>query len=325
MQCNLIILMGMPRSGTSWLGKIFDSHPDTLYRHEPDSSQHIGGVPMFADIALTDQYRDAITDVVDRLRGAWRSNVAATLPVFPKSYYAYPQLALRKFSILATKIGARVLGELPVPEVVDLWRVSQLLPVWKSIESVGRLGVLCRSLPASRAILIIRHPCGYVASVLRGEAKGKFASSTPSDQDFGVYAKMMEIPQARSHGLTLDGIRRMQPVERLAWRWVLFNEKAMNDVAGLSNCSSVSYEDLCRDPITQAGKLFAFSGLKWNEQTETFIRQSTASNNASYYSIFKDPQKSANQWKTDLTAGDIERVLAVIRDTAPGRLYAGRH
>lgn len=324
MHRNLIILMGMPRSGTSWLGKIFDSHPDTLYRHEPDSAQWITGVPMFADVGQTDRYRDTIAAVVDKLPGAWRSNVAATLPVFPKSYYAHRQLLLRKFSITVTKLGAKILGELPVPEMIDLRQVPQLLPVWKSIESVGRLGVLCRSLPASRAVLILRHPCGYVASVLRGESKRKFNSRTASDADFGVYAMMMEIPQAKAHGLTLDGVKRMHPVERLAWRWVLFNEKAMDDVAGLSNCSYVCYEDLCKDPITQTERLFDYSGLHWNEQTEVFLHQSTASDNASYYSIFKDPLKSANKWKNELATADIERVLAVIRDTEPGRLYSDR-
>jgi hypothetical protein len=287
--------------------------------------QRIGGLPMFADIAHTDQYRDIVNEFVDRLRGTWRSKVAATLPVFPKSYYSYPQLALRKFSILATKVGARVFGEMSVPEVVDLRRVPQLLPVWKSIESVGRLGVLCRILPESRAVLILRHPCGYVASVLRGEATGKFESRTPSHEDFGVYAKMMELPQAKAHGLTLDRIRGMEPIERLAWRWVLFNEKAMDDVAGQSNCSYICYEDLCRDPIPQASKLFEFSGLDWNQQTEAFIHHSTGSNNNSYYSLFKDPQKSANKWKTELSSSDIERVLAVIEDTEPGRLYANRN
>ena len=31
-----ILIVGAPRSGTTWLAKIFDSHPATLYRHEPD-------------------------------------------------------------------------------------------------------------------------------------------------------------------------------------------------------------------------------------------------------------------------------------------------
>ena len=34
-----ILLFGAPRSGTSWLGRILDSHPDTLMRHEPDRSE----------------------------------------------------------------------------------------------------------------------------------------------------------------------------------------------------------------------------------------------------------------------------------------------
>ncbi len=99
--------------------------------------------------------------------------VTATLPVFPKSYCADPQLLLRRFSVLVSKVGARMFGELPVPEVVDCRKVPQLVLVWKSIESVGRLGVLCRSIPACRAVLILRHPCGYAASVLRGESKQK--------------------------------------------------------------------------------------------------------------------------------------------------------
>src|ERR1700757_2925244 len=33
-----ILILGSPRSGTSWLAKIVDSHPDVLFRHEPDEA-----------------------------------------------------------------------------------------------------------------------------------------------------------------------------------------------------------------------------------------------------------------------------------------------
>jgi hypothetical protein len=32
---KVIIIAGAPRSGTSWLSQIFDSSPDTIYRHQP--------------------------------------------------------------------------------------------------------------------------------------------------------------------------------------------------------------------------------------------------------------------------------------------------
>ena len=46
---RVTLVFGLPRSGTTWLGKIFDSHPMTLYRHEPDSVERISGVPLLPD------------------------------------------------------------------------------------------------------------------------------------------------------------------------------------------------------------------------------------------------------------------------------------
>ncbi len=45
---KLLLLFRMSRSGTTWLGKILDSHPDVLYIHEPDSEIKIKSVPLFA-------------------------------------------------------------------------------------------------------------------------------------------------------------------------------------------------------------------------------------------------------------------------------------
>jgi Sulfotransferase family len=54
---GLILVLGAPRSGTTWLGKIFDSHPDVLYRHEPESPRTrcgAGGCRVAVDLPAGD-------------------------------------------------------------------------------------------------------------------------------------------------------------------------------------------------------------------------------------------------------------------------------
>ena len=43
-------LIGLPRSGTTWIAKIFDSHPDVLYYHEPDYIDRIPCVPYVTEL-----------------------------------------------------------------------------------------------------------------------------------------------------------------------------------------------------------------------------------------------------------------------------------
>lgn len=42
---RIVLILGAPRSGTSWLAKMFDSHPDVLYRHEPDTVRRAEDLP----------------------------------------------------------------------------------------------------------------------------------------------------------------------------------------------------------------------------------------------------------------------------------------
>lgn len=222
---------------------------------------------------------------------------------------------------MSAKLAAKLVGELPVPQWLDERSIQNLSVVWKSIESTGRLGVIVRVAEQCRAIHILRHPCGYAASVLRGESGGKFTDSEPSSEDYDLLKLLLETRQAGNHGLTLEALQRMTPIERLAWRWALFNEKAMDDIQELERCMTVCYEDLCVAPEAVSRQLFNFAGLSWNSQTEQFIRQSTAGENFSYYSVFKDPRRSANKWRQQLTGEDIERVLNITRQTRPGQFY----
>jgi len=316
----LIMLFGMPRSGTTWLGKIFDSHPRTIYRHEPDSWRLLS-IPLLTDPHESMHYESVATRFVGNLAHMCHTKVSATLPVFPKEYLSTPRYWATRGSVSAARIASRLIGEVRVPQWVDPNRTLDAPIVWKSVESTGRFGLLATLFPASRAILILRHPCGYVASLLRGEAASKFTSQDPASEDYGIFEMLAPTAPAKRRGLTLDAFRAMTPVERLAWCWALFNEKAMEEVANLTNCTVIKYEDVCGTPIPTARRLFEFAGLPWAAQTDEFIRASTSRDQSGYYSVFKDPLRAANRWREELSEDQVRQIEAVAAQTAPGRLY----
>jgi hypothetical protein len=168
---------------------------------------------------------------------------------------------------------------------------------------------------------ILRHPCGYVSSVVRGEAQGRLGGDVASSEDYGILEMLLATEAGREHGLDLAGLRTLHPVERLAWRWVLYNEKAMADTAGLAGCTRVRYEDLCAQPLETYRRLFAATELPWDIQTEAFVQRSTGSNSDSYYSVFRDPAQAARSWEQQLAAGDIERILRITSTTRAGAIY----
>lgn len=317
----LILVFGLPRSGTTWIGKIFDSHPDTLYRHEPDSGGVLNAIPLVAPVENVAAYRPVVERFLAELPFLNSVKVAASVPVFTKHYDSATSFVLRRFATVLGRAAAKVLGEVPVLSILPRSALPGLHVIWKSIESVGRLGVIVRSVPACRAILILRHPCGCIASVLRGEAERKFTDPEPSSDDYGIFEFLLCTPQARARGLSLELLKAMDPVERLAWRWVLFNEKALEDIGGIARCVSVRYEDVCADPMVKTRELFDFAGLAWHPQTESFVRESTSRNSDNYYSIFKDPISAATSWRAQLPAATVRRVRQVLRQSRLAEVY----
>jgi hypothetical protein len=310
----LLLAFGLPRSGTTWIGKIFDSHPGTLYRHEPDSGGVLDVIPLVVPVERVARYRAVLESFVRELPACRTAKVVGSVPVFPKTHDGLLGFPLRR--VVATV--ARGLGDAFERSPLGAWlggtRPHGAHLVWKSIESVGRLGLIARSFPRSRAILILRHPCAYVASILRGEAERRFpgAGAERASEDYGVFEMLLSTPQAAARGLTLDALRRMDAIDRLAWRWVLFNEKGVDDVEGLPSCRVVRYEDVCADPVGRAREMLEHAGLDWHPQTEAFVRTSVSRDSRRYYSVFRDPVRAATAWKTELPERTARRVMDVL-------------
>ena len=312
----MILVFGLPRSGTSWMGKIFDSHPGTLYLHEPDKHIHLPDVPML----LPAEPRKGLDAFLRQVLANRSPGVTGKLPAFTKSYRSSARhLARNAAGYVARALPRRLADRVRVPDLIKAGCSGPRL-VWKSINSVGRLGALARLLPDARCLLLLRHPCGQIASVLRGYASGMIQGPPPSEQ-YRVLEMLLDTERARARGLTMEALRAMHPVERMAWRWVLLLEKAVDDTAGLANCRLLRYEDLCAAPVEGARELFGFTGLDWHARTEEFIRESTDGENERYFGLRKNPGRSATKWRRELSKADARRIFDVVDQSPVGRLY----
>ena len=313
-----ILLFGVERSGTSWLGKIFDSHPATLYRHEPERVLEDFGLPWICPERPTDVVRAAAADYLRRMIATATVATAGPAPRFPKAWRPLPRTALHRGLTEGVRLLARFdprrggLHNLTLP---DLAGGAAPRMVVKSISGHGRAALLAGADPAARVVVLLRDPGGQIDSVLRGTARGKFVE--PTDLDW-----IPPTSPARRHGLTAAALEQMDRIEQLAWQWVVRNEMLLDDLGGAANAMVLRYDDLCADPEAEARRLFAFAGLPWHPQTEAFLAASTSGAGAQgYYSVFRDPAASLNRWRGRLDAAAQRRIGAILRRSKLARWW----
>lgn len=315
----MILLFGMPRSGTTWVGKVFDSHSDVHYRQEPDSHLLLDKImPLFAQTADTDNYAAALRDYCTTQLGVCSNKICGNGMAYPIDHVSTPAKWLQLGRINLNRNLERLTGR------KRFWKagvpaLGQRL-AWKSIESLGRLGVLLYVLPQNRAIIIMRNPCGHIASVLRGESRGKFSATRAAD-DFNLLRMLLDTEYGRNSGMTLNELKTMSEEQRLAWCWVLFYQKALNDTRGRGNWAAVRYEEIFRAPDKACKALFDFVELGRNTQTEQFVSATTTTDSDSYYTVYRDPLKAAMKWQSELSDEQIRSITNVIEQHPAGQAY----
>jgi hypothetical protein len=193
--------------------------------------------------------------------------------------------------------------------------------VWKTIESLGRLGLYATVLDNKRIIQLFRHPCGMIASQLRGAKLNKFGGQRPAE-DYGIFGMLLQTSAGRRYGLSLRQLQAMEPIERLAWSYVVSMENMLENLRGRADCKLLLYEDLCEKPVDLLQELFDFCGLHFDQQCYKFLAESTSKDKQEYFSIYKNPIDSAYKWKKELSVIEQKMVKKQLDHSAIGNFWS---
>lgn len=310
-----VAIIGMWRSGTTWISKVVDSAPDVFYLHEPDYVVRVDCVPLVADVQDAAVWSRYLQDYVAGFRGYCSARSVMKRPMFPKKY----------LEGLSSRLGfALFTGRLEIDQVLSWvtgsspkrsWPNSverAKVVAWKSVELTGSLGVLLRALPDQKVVHVIRHPCGFVDSVIRGEKKGLLETKVPVTEDAGLFDFATRTGVARKLGIRTFDWPALSRVERMAYFWLCVNEQAAEDAEGMSNYMRLYFDEFCMKPVELSKQMFEFLGLPFTQQTGAFLSTSSAvPKGSSYFSVSRQSEQVPGSWAGRLDADEANSIMKI--------------
>jgi hypothetical protein len=309
---RLILLLGSPRSGTTWLAKILDTSPEVLYLHEP---LKLWRPPSWSPPTPQTNCGDVQTGELTFLHGMLSKIDPAWFkpPFFPKQFLSATPRAMSFFWGVQRLLGSCVPLTrrcfTPLPGVpFDL--------LVKEVDWRSGLQTLTDELRPNHLIVLVRHPCAVVSSRLKGLRLGVMESHRSAWIE--SYAD-----RCKALGFAPDRVAAMEMYEFFAVRWLVSTTEQLEIARTHAHATTVVYEELCRAPVHTAKLLFSALNWKPTSVTEHFIRCSTSPKSwwtswykamrekKAFYAIHNDPMAASASWRKHLTPTEQRRVLAI--------------
>jgi hypothetical protein len=203
-------------------------------------------------------------------------------------------------------VGTRV-SNAKAPDLIP--ESQRLRFVLKSVISLGRAGVYAQALRRGRVVFVVRHPCGVVASRLRGMRLGKLEFQTG-------FETISNSRIGARYDLSVARLKSLSLAEQLTWMWLVMNEHALEGISGNGNAIVVTHEALCANPVPEAQRLFAFCELPWPSQTGTYLETAKSIDRTpSYYDLNRNSSEEIGKWKDELPRETIEQVQSILHES----------
>lgn len=274
------IVAGMPRTGTSWAGRVLGLAPGYTYYREPDNFVLVDGAERYfpylylASAGDDEQYRRHM----DR---ALRGKVATPFTMRDDAGPVMDHLPQRWH-----KLGKH----LPA-----LYRRKPNTIV-KLVNSSLALNWLQAQYPSASMVYLLRHPCGQFASVRRLGWEPRPHRLTWSDTLLADYLHPFE-------ELLLSAETFW---ERAGAQWGAVNYVVYHQHKRGADRALVPFEWLCQDPVARFRTLFDRLDLHWTQEAEDFLDENTDEHSDRPYSLTRKSAAQIDKWRAEVSDEDME-------------------
>ncbi|MHC4525258.1 MAG: sulfotransferase [Planctomycetota bacterium] len=276
--------ISMPRSGSSWVGEILGSSPTAMYFYEPITKTYLRKIKsrpgVFEDAQKRLRYSQDEPSFFEFSQNelpytyeASAKNAFSGIPFFHKRKVIFrPQQWL-----LSDRRRKRVIVKEISPFMLD-WFIKEFRP---------------------RIIYLIRHPAAVACSFKRLGWTGKQFESRLSqmtlDKKVPHYSKF-------THSFWAE--------QGAFYAFIL--KEVLLQTRGYKDFRIVQYEDLCTHPMNAFKELYEYAELEWDEEVEREIKKRTESDqiNSDPFSVQRKTVHEVDKWKNEIPDDKVDQLKA---------------
>ena len=297
-----VLVSGSHRSGTTWVGRMLAESPSLLYIHEPFSvtdapSRGICNTQFkywFTYITRQneDRFYEPIRNMIrlkyDLMGGLQTYHSRETIREFRREYMLFLRNRLK---------GSKALIKDPMAFFSADWLAERF---------------------DMNVVMVVRHPAAFVSSIKKlgwHHPLSHFLEQTHLMQE-RLYPFSQEIRE-------LDSIEH-DLIDQAILLWKLVHYTMLQYREAHKDWIYVRHEDLSRNPVDGFRDLYEQLGLEFTKQTQQVIENYSSSSNPSDTDapvgseeiLLRNSQSNIWNWKSRLTASEIERIHGAVEDVS---------
>ena len=326
---TLIFILGAQRSGTTWLANIFDSSPETLLFVEPFAPAY-DVIPEFPEASYffehSSSYLDHLLKVETPVRLLrYKSLITKKSMISPKWFWIERWL-IRMAAKTPRILPIRVQNRIRKFELLNLNRMEDNYPLYpknrlpsawaiKELRLAGKIPLLQSAFPGAHFIVIIRHPCATVHSILNWFEKGRLSELR---QDLETYLQKIEVQAiSRFYAKLLASCRTATLAHKLGLYWRITYETILRHLEDYPRVKLIIYEQLALKPHETIEETFKHIGLSFSDSLRNYLTYSTTniSNSSSPINTVRNSADYYKLWCKQISEMTQKSILEITGDS----------